>query len=47
MRVHFSEKGHPLVGDDKREEFVAKLGRKTGRILSVLPGGGTKKQRHK
>jgi len=28
-----------------REEFIAKLGRKAGRILSALPGGGTKKQR--
>jgi len=27
-----------------REEFIAKLGRKAGRILSVLPRGRPKKQ---
>jgi len=33
-------------GKSYREEFIAKLGRRQlGRILSALPGGGTKKQR--
>jgi len=35
-------------GKSYREEFIAKLGRRQlGRILSVLPRGGTKKQRYK
>jgi hypothetical protein len=31
-------------GKIHREEFIAKLGRKTGKIVSVLPGGRPKKQ---
>jgi len=30
-----------------QEEFIAKSGRKAGRILSALPRGRTKKQGHK
>jgi hypothetical protein len=34
-------------GKSHREEFVAKLGRKAGKILSGLSRGMPKKQKHK